>query len=234
MIRVLTFVNRIHGRHQEMYLAYERSLLRKKVPFFVTIEAEPWRWERKVDWEHEMALKYKGDHLVFTDAFDFLFVGHYGELEAIVKKHDLLLSCDAGEKPWPYAGYAPFYEKRRKKESPWCWVNGSGPAGKAEAIAEATADAWSKYSLGPFDTDQTFWTYQYLEGFGELDQRCELTQTLYDPQNPPHFVTEALGHKDGRIINTITGSKPQFLHATGHSWWAIPKELIPPVEEYKP
>lgn len=237
MLRVCSLANRL-GEWRDQFTALEQSLARKHIPFFFALENGPWSWQRKVEWELEWASKYPDDLFVFIDALDVLFVGEKNELESLVAEKPLLFSCDCGSSPWPDKTLAEEYDKRRIRTSKWCWLNGSGPAGKGSAIAEAAR--WGLANV-PFvppragmprgGTDQLFWTKVYLHGYGDLDQDCRLSQVLFDLENPKEggWVTPHLGHKDGRIVNLLTGAKPQFIHATGQSWNAIPEELWKPL-----
>jgi len=237
MLRVCALANRIGGPDCEHVLALERSLSRKKVPFFLSIESGEWNWKRKVEWELEWAERHPDDLFVFIDAFDYLFLGELDELEFLVRQTPLLFSCDAGRLPYPIRSLAGRYDTRRRRHTKWCWLNGSGPAGKGSHIAEAAGYGLAAYprdSTDPFwakGTDQLFWTHVYLDGFGELDQFCRLTQPLWDDENPGEnnddWITPHLAHRNGRVVNLQTNQQPQFLHATAHSWAAIPKELIP-------
>lgn len=232
MLRVLTLCNRINGKYQDRYLALERSLMLADVPFEATVRTGPWSWRKKVQWELEMCERYPDDHLVFIDTFDVLFVGDKDTLEEIVTRQPLLFQADRGEAPWPVPAFAEAYEKRRKAISPWRWINGSGPAGRAEAIASAIrAGANFNFPESDLYTDQFWWTQVYLAGYGELDQKCELALTLYYSEEGDYTL------KDGKVHNNITGTSPQFIHASGHSWCWIPEELIPPeipLEDWKP
>ena len=234
MLRVCALANQIGGPNQEHLLALERSLARKDMSFFFFLESGPWVWERKIEWELELTETHPDDHFVFIDAFDVLFVGEKEETEAIVQSIPLLFPADCGVAPYPLERFAPLYEAIRPRLTPWCWLNGSGPAGLGSAIAEAAV--WGLKNIKLIQpsprmprggTDQYFWSIVYLSEYGELDQQCRLTQVLYDTANPGEWVTPHLGHKDGRVVNLLTGSRPQFIHATGNSWEVIPKGLIP-------
>lgn len=234
MLRVCALANQIDGPNRDHLLALERSLARKDMPFFFFLESGPWVWKRKVEWELELTSKYPDDYFVFVDAFDVLFVGEKSETEEIVRSTPLMFPADCGEAPYPLDKLAALYDARRSRLTPWCWVNGSGPSGLGRAIAEAAEWGLRKIAFIPASprlprggTDQYFWGLVYLCQFGELDQQCKLTQVLYDTANPGEWVTPHLGHKNGRIVNTLTGTMPQFIHATGNSWEVIPKELIP-------
>ncbi len=228
MIRVCAIANRLNGPFLNNYLALERSLIKAKLPFYLHMEAQPWQWKRKVDWELELASAHPKDQFVFIDAFDYLFVGDPDELQALLDRQSLLFSTDADDIPWPYSHYAKFYDKRRPRLSKWCWINGSGPAGSGEAISEAIRYGQLHYEWDERGTDQTFWSNVYLDGYGELDQACDLTQSLY------HCTNVDLAVQDSRLFNLQTKSKPQFIHASGRSWHMIPEECIPAEEECKP
>lgn len=228
-MKVCILANRINGKYQEQYLAYERSLMQADIPFETTIRGGKWTWLGKIKWELEMCEKYPNETLIFTDAFDYLFVGTKEGLGEIVSRQPLLFSCDRGEHPWPTPALESAYDQRRKRLSPWCWVNGSGPAGKASEIAKAIRHGLQfPFPEGKHFTDQMFWHQVYLQGFGELDQMCEMTLTLYWSEEGDYTLT-----KDKKIVNNITGTSPQFIHASGRSWCWIPEELIPPPIEYR-
>jgi hypothetical protein len=230
MLRVCALADQIDGPCHDHLLALERSLYAKGVPFFFTMESLAWNWNRKIQWELETVEAHPDDTFVFIDALDFLFVGERDELERVVSSCPLLFACDCGSAPFPNPDLAEWYAKRRPKLTDWCWLNGCGPAGNGKAIAEAIHFGMEHFPpVKRLDTDQLFWSKVYLSGYGVLDQFCLLTQALYDmDQTDNCWITPHLGHKDGRVVNLLTGSKPQFLHASGQSWNAIPAELIPP------
>jgi hypothetical protein len=231
-MKVCALANQLGGPYLERVLALERSLTRKGVPFVLTVENGPWSWERKVRWELEQVQADPDGLFVFVDAFDYLFMGTRDELEAVISAQPLLFSTDCGTAPYPDRDLAAAYDDHRRRLSPWCWLNGSGPAGRGSAIAEAIRWGLDHVAFEPptkawrrGGTDQLWWTHVYLAGFGVLDQQCRLTQALYDVDHHGVWITPHLGHKDGRITNLLTGTQPQFLHASGNSWAAIPEEL---------
>lgn len=228
MIRVCSLANRLNGPHLSNYLALERSLTKAKIPFYTHIEGRPWLWRRKIDWELELTSAHPTDLFVFIDTFDYLFVGDADELKSLLSRQPLLFSTDKGVSPWPYVHYAKFYDLYRPRLSEWCWLNGSGPAGRGEAIADSIRYGQLHFELIERETDQVFWSNVYLDGFGELDQACELTQALYYAEKGDFGV-----HR-GRFVNLRTGSRPQFIHASGRSWHMIPKALIPAEVECLP
>lgn len=238
MIRVLTYANSLNGSSVNNYLALEKSLIRKSIYFGLTIDARKWRVKNKIEWKLEMSQKYSDDQLVFVDAYDMLFVGEKDELQEILDLSELLFPTDAGPAPWPYEYYEYSYNKRRKATSKWRYLNGSGPAGLGKVIAESIKYGFLHYALKERNFDQGWWSNIYLDGWGELDQNCQLTQNIF--KHPSHWdssiVTKSgdMGVRNGRYYNFITGSRPQFLHAMGGTWDEIPEELIPGPEEVTP
>jgi hypothetical protein len=217
MLRVCTLMNRVEDHYPEL----EQSCMDRDIPLFTYIRTGPWSWRGKVEWELELAEQHPEDHFVFIDSFDYLCTGDRGELEEIAKAQPLLFPVDrdGGEKatPWPLPHLRSAFDKRRKAETPWSFLNGSGPCGQGKHIAKAIKFGFSNYEFFEPGTDQLF--------CGELDQQCKLTQPLY-------WIKEGeLGYKDGRALNLVTGSKPQFIHATGRTWAWINNELIPKKRE---
>jgi len=231
MIRVCMYANRINGRYQENYLTYERSLIRAGIPFEVCIDGRPFKWENRVRWQQETVLKWPEDHYVFTDAFDVLFVGTKEELYEEVLSHELIFTTDRmnddGD-PWPRPDLKKYYDIRRKATSQWRYLNGSGPVGRGKEIAQAIKWGFDEFDFPENGTDQAFWTQVYLSGYGDLDQECKISQALWNMKDGE------FGVKDGRFLNLVTGSKPQFIHATGNMWGFIPLSLIPPTGAVKP
>ena len=231
MIRVCMYANRINGRYQEHYLTYERSLIRAGIPFETYIDGRPFKWENRVRWQLEMVRRNPSDHFVFTDAYDVLFVGTKNELLDAVFPHLLMFTTDRMNddgNPWPQPHIRKHYDERREATSPWRFLNGSGPVGHGYAIASAIEFGLGEWEFPENGTDQAFWTQVYLSGWGDLDQDCNISQALWNMKDGE------FGVKDGRFLNLITGSKPQFIHATGNMWPFIPLSLIPPTGAVSP
>lgn len=238
MIRVLTYANKINGSSRDCYIALEKSLIRKGIYFGLTVEARKWHVRNKIEWKLEMSQKYSSDQIVFVDAYDMLFVGEKDELQKILNTSALLFPTDAGPAPWPYEYYEDDFNKRRKAASKWRYVNGSGPAGLGSEIAKSIRYGFLHYAFKERNFDQAFWANIYLDGWGQLDQACQLTQNIF--MHPARWSRSVAtqsrdtGVRNGRYYNFVTGSRPQFIHAMGGSWDQIPKELIPGPGEVSP
>ncbi len=215
-------MNRIGGN----FLDFENSCLAARIPLFAEIVVrKDWVPKDRILWTLAWCEAFPDDHFVFLDPWDTLCVGDPAAIE--YEAHKQLLLFPADSYCWPLSELKDEYDKRRKAVSPWCFINGAGPAGQGKYIAEAIRWGLEKFDFTPRGYhDATFWTYVYLRGgFGELDQLCRLTQQLYG-------ATEgAFKYGKESVFNTVTGSSPQFLHASGHSWDMIPEELILPRRE---
>lgn len=187
-----------------------------KLDLHVTIKAGQWKWRTWLDWQVEMCERWPGELLVFLDAYDVLFVGDPDELEGLVSRQALIHgTC---KNSWPLPSRAPLYPA---DPSPWRFLNSCGPAGRSEDILRALKYGLiCGFPLHPQDIDQRFWGDLFLQGFGVLDTKCEIWQDLWSVEEGE------LGHKDGRLRNLITGSSPQFIHASAKTWHYIPKELL--------
>ena len=173
---------------------------------------QPFSWNALLMWEGMLAAEHPEDTLVFVDAWDFLFTGDAKELAALTDRHELLFHSEAV--CWPEPHKADLYPPCK---TPWRYVNGTGPAGKGYAIAEAI-----EYGLTHFpirgeeydicaDNDQRFWTDVYLSGRGVVDTACELSVSMnavYRSQFEP------VGR---RLYLKETGSTPAFVHFNGYS-----------------
>lgn len=217
-------MNRLDGN----YLDLENSCMKAKVPLFADIVAERrWDFKDRVAWTLNWCQRYPDDTFVFIDPWDTLCVGEPDRIEALANEQEILFPADKNvdRGTWPVRGLEEKYEERRVELTPWNHLNGAGPAGRGRYIREAIKWGLVEYQfLNPTCNDAAFWLYVYLYGgFGELDQQCNLTHQLYWGKDG-----DLTYNNKGQVFNTVTGSSPQFIHSSGHTWERIPKELIPP------
>jgi hypothetical protein len=190
-----------------------------KVDLEVTMHSGEWDWGVWLDWQMEKCADNPDTNLVFVDAYDTLFVGDADELDDIVSRKPLVHSSN--KSCWPMPGREKWYPK---VPGPWKFLNSCGPAGTGSAIKTALSYGMSMFPY-PMpdlsrDNDQRFWTDVYLSGYGELDWKCEIWQDLYMLRD------DELATKDGRLLNQVHMTWPQFIHASAHTWHRIPKELL--------
>ena len=228
-LRVCCFSDYLDGNLPELMKS-----IRGKIVHIVHMESEGWDWTVRVEWQLKICQTYPEDILIFLDSYDCLFIGDVDELKDLLEKllgeNTMLLSTT--KNCWPHPGKRPYYEAKDPTiTSPWRYVNGMGPTGKGHVLAKALKFGIERFPIkkcipgipihNQEDVDQRFWTDIYLSGYGTLDHQCEMSQNL------AHMKEGDLGFKDKRLINTITGSRPHFLHAAAGSWIEIPDELLP-------
>lgn len=181
-----------------------KRLLESKISFHYQ-ELRPFSWQALLDWELAFASQHSKEPLVFVDAWDFIFQGTRDGLEEVVTAQPLLFHSEKA--CWPHPEKAARYPKTN---SPWKYVNGTGPAGSGEAIADALTDGFKRFPLdGPEDNDQRFWTDVYLSGAGKLDTEVRLSLSLVQLD-----ITEVCFETE-RVRNAYHNVYPQFIHANG-------------------
>lgn len=177
-----------------------------------------------VQWQLAMATKCPNETLIIVDAYDTLFVGDADQLESMLEGEQLVY-C-ASKVCWPDRDKESCYSG---DHSLWRYLNGSVMAGKGFTIRKAIEWGLEHAPIKPpvndgrliyhEDNDQRFWTDVYLHGYGSLDTNCEIFQNLACIKD------EEFALVDGKFLNTVTATNPQFIHAAAHTWNLIPKEL---------
>lgn len=172
---------------------------------------DPFSWAALLRWERDFCRRHPGRRAVFVDSADFLFVGTAIELDAIVPDHTLLYHGEA--RCWPEPNLADFYPPTH---GPYPFVNGTGPAGLTDAIAETIDHIERNYPIRGeessifADNDQRAFTRAYLDGFGVVDEhgRLSVQMNAVDPA--------AVRIVDRRLV-LPSGIRPQFVHLNGAS-----------------
>ena len=217
---VLTYCNKIDRKLPELLRSLEG-----KVPYECHIVSGEFTWDKVVQWQLEMTLRYATETLIFVDAYDTLFVGDPSRLEELVSGEDIVYCAD--KRCWPDETLSHRFPD---VDSPWRYLNGSVMAGKGAKIHNAIQLGLATAPIKPMvndgrsiyyqDNDQRFWIDVYLRGRGGLDTECQVFQNLSAIEDSDFRV------KRGRFYNTVTGTYPQFIHAAAKTWWLIPKELL--------
>ncbi len=201
---------------------------------FMHQELKTFSWRKLIDWEYLVAKEYPNALIAFCDTWDMLYMGSRREFEDVVGAQPLLFHTD--KQCWPHPDKASLYPA---KASPWCYVNGTGPAGLGSAIAEAIEYGMEHFPIthentgvDVYDTakdnDQRFYTDIYLAGLGVLDTSCRLSQSLVDLRPGEMAI------RDGRLVNKVTGTKPLFVHANGALSMIGSKMLMDILKDYRP
>lgn len=193
------------------YHHLKTQVKRQRIPFIFE-ELRPFSWRRLLLWEQDFAKRHPTETIVFVDAWDFLMVGTREELEAITGGVDILYHAEA--RCWPEPHKLDFYPP---SPTPYRFVNGTGPAGRGEAIADAISYGMAHFPITGdessifADNDQRFFTDLFLRGFGQIDYFSRLSVQL-----------NAVGleefHIERKRLHLLpTDSHPIFIHLNGAS-----------------
>lgn len=160
----------------------------------------------KIKFMHRMLDKFgAASHLVFTDAWDVLF---YGTEEEVIGKIPNGVPLLAAERNcWPDAYLAPNF----KGSTPWRFVNGGLMAGCPEGIAKWIDEIESHPAYIPEMIDQQWLNHRSVNEehrITPLDRRTELFHCCLMDQGELQF-------ENGRPINMLCGTHPNFLHFNG-------------------
>jgi hypothetical protein len=182
---------------------------------------KPFSWAAMIEWEHSVARKFSSDIVCFVDAWDFIYQGQ--DIAFLLGDSDILFHSDAH--CWPEPHKADLYPQVTSK---FRYVNGTGPLGRGEAIAEAI-----RYGIDNFpirgreasifaDNDQRFWTDVFLSGIGKIDYDCKLSAPMNCIDEGEFTIVE-------RRLRLNTGVTPAFVHINGGSFYrsdALLRQLL--------
>jgi hypothetical protein len=214
---VVVWTSNSRSRYQPIL---EEQLKAESIPYY-------WNRVRNFSWKvrSEFRMEYCKDHpdtpIVFVDAWDTLFLGTRDELRDVVGPEKRLLHAQSTCYPHPEKA-----SRYPEASSRWKYVNGGCIAGRGREILEAYEYGWKHFPIltdsHTEDDDQRFLTDVYLAGIGKLDSDCRLNWCVYDLKPGELKITADLqrgtyNSHGGRVINTVTGSTPLFIHMAGHS-----------------
>lgn len=198
--------------HTNGYFSVLRSQVERAGLPFVYECILPFSWKALLEWELYFCRRHVGSRVVFVDAADFLMVGSAAELDAIVPRYDILFHGEA--RCWPEPHKADIGRYASERHGPYPFVNGTGPAGSAEVIADTIAWGFEHCPIRGreasifADNDQRMLTDCYLAGYGHVDQTGALSAQL-----------NAIGPSEVRIeygrLVLPNGSRPVFVHLNG-------------------
>jgi hypothetical protein len=224
-VKVYLYASSLGFRYAECLMS-----LHGKVEYVLHCEDQrDWHWDKLVAYQHKVASENPGEVIVFADLWDSLFVGDPEELELQLRAGG---ECyvQASKSNWPSVGR----DDEIPDKGPWRYVNGSFVAGVGDWIAKATAygmDNWPirpkdpRYPIHQYpenDNNGRMWANVYLDGRCNIDSNCIIAQQLNNlKEGELHYDT-----KQKRFVNTVTGSRPHFLHASQGTWQTIPPQVI--------
>jgi len=151
------------------------------------------------------------EFFLYTDAWDTFTTkpAHITEKELVFHKIStgILLSAERG--CYPHPEKAVLYPQ---VDSPFKYVNGGGWFCNAKSFCELVeANPLTRETV-----DQVWFTDLYIKyhetGIVKLDTDCRIFQTIAFCPEYNFIIT-----KNERVINTVTGTLPSFIHGNGHT-----------------
>jgi|SRR5208282_155138 len=148
--------------------------------------------------------------VIFSDAFDVLFFGSKDEVLSKIPEETVVSAAERC--CWPDASRVSEYPGR----TPWRFANGGLLAGTPKSILRWFDDLENHPLYPPTagDFNQRLFNLLRLEtpAMMPLDETTELFYCLPGEKNE-------LGCEDGRPINRVCGTRPNFLHANNPPNW---------------
>lgn len=204
----------------------ERQLKREGIEFQVEIDQD-FSWRRRALWAMKKASDNQDRLLLFLDPWDVVFCGTKSELMHELYQSHITVSGDRN--CWPDPQFkTEYFFKDGDVLSPWRYVNVGVIIGPGSKISEAMEWGWQRFPIvgdhrtivSECGSDQRFWTKLYLfGGFNiKIDTECRMCQTAIG------YKRGELDYVDGRLVNTVFGTRPLFMHANGGP--SIPEDLL--------
>lgn len=152
-------------------------------------------------------------HFFYSDAWDTFVLGTMEE--AIGKLASLEVIFFGTEKAcYPHPEKADKYPERN---SPWKYLNGGVWFAPADLFCKMVESAFPANDVN----DQAWFTDRFLEGYINLNYSCDIFQTI------AFTATEEVVADGERLLNTILGTKPIFIHGNGHTPMDQVYDLLP-------
>lgn len=214
MLVIATASDSIFGFYHDL----KRQVAKRGI-FMHYEEIKPFSWAAMLEWELEYASMHHKDIVCFVDSNDFLFQGNANDISNALGGSDLLFHSEAI--CWPEPHKADQYPE---SPTPFRFVNGTGPCGYGDSIAEAISYGMKNFPVRGressifADNDQRFFTDVFLAGFGRVDYHSQLSLSL-NAVEPTDFTIS-----NGKLRLT-SGVEPAFIHANGASKYRYAKEL---------
>lgn len=154
----------------------------------------------------ELAHQFKDyKYLIFTDAWDVTFYG--SKADVLAKMPDIEVLWAAERNCFPDPSLAP----KMKGTTPWRFVNGGMMCGTPELIHDFFVQIQKAPGYNPDLLNQGYFnTLRFNDSdLIHIDTHTHLFYTLY-------LEGEELQFEKGLPVNTLLGTKPNFIHANGN------------------
>lgn len=143
------------------------------------------------------------NYFIYCDAYDVIAIDSMANtLKRIRNKDKIIVSAERN--CWPDPDRAINYPETK---SPWKYVNSGCYFGNAEMFKKMVEEN----PIQQHTDDQRWFTDQFLKGLVELDSNCNIFQSIAFGQESDFEL------KGNKLINTITKTKPVFIHGNGRT-----------------
>jgi len=159
----------------------------------------------QVEGQRRLAEKFSDyRYLIFSDAFDVTFYGEKSEVLKKIPNNDVLIAAERNCSP------DASLEKHMPGSTPWRFVNGGLFAGTPQSFLRWLDAIESHPIYNPKFLNQGFFNILRFNNspLVRIDHHTELFYVLHHEQDELQF-------EKGMPVNTIFGSRPNFLHAAG-------------------
>lgn len=157
------------------------------------------------------------DIVVFVDGFDVLAIGELEEIQTKFLDADCEILFGAELNCWPgdYLGRFPNVGSKNN----YRFLNSGGFIGYKRAVLDLYT--WKSleeiaYICKTCGGDQGYFIEYFMANFGvknmKLDSECQIFQNMFSVDWNEIYI------KNGRVVNSVIGSKPCFLHFNGDAW----------------
>jgi hypothetical protein len=175
----------------------------------------------KVSQMRDLAIRFSHyERIVFSDAFDVVFLGKRDDVISKIPKDHVLWAAE--KNCYPDQNIAPFIPKR----TPWPFVNGGLLCGTPISVLEWCSNAETHPAYNPSMLDQQFNNILLSEQspLCVIDDVTKLFFCIFGGY-------EELEFDNGSPVNSVYGTRPNFLHFNGHwneseVWSKLQRSLI--------
>jgi len=158
------------------------------------------------------------DIVAFVDGFDVLAVGGQDEIQRKFHESDCEILFGAELNCWP-GEYLARFPTTDSGTSGYKYLNSGGFIGYKRAVMDLYT--WKSleqiaYICKTCGGDQGYFMEYFLANWGQknmkLDSNCTIFQNMFSLDWNEIYI------QDGRVVNSVMGTTPCFLHFNGDSW----------------
>lgn len=184
---------------------YEKQLFDAGIGFYLSEEKLKYLGDLVDFWKKSLDMHGDAETVVFTDAWDVLFYGTAQEVHDKIPEDKVLLAAERN--CWPDS----YLADEIAGSTPWRYPNGGFSAGRPEAFSKWIEAVENHPAYHRNFINQQWYLHRCVDKSIEmtLDTKTELVYCMFMDSGEMQF--------DTRPYNTITGTRPNFVHFNGQS-----------------